>query len=59
VAQASQEIRGLMMIKEKKEVLAGITTTPRGIPLRYHTTDQVHPLSESMRVLGWMNYEEK
>jgi hypothetical protein len=48
-----------LMRKEKQEVLADITITPRGIPIRDHTTAQVHPLSESIRGLGWMSYEEK
>jgi hypothetical protein len=31
----------------------------RDIPIRDHTTSQVHPLSGSIRGLGWMSYEEK
>jgi hypothetical protein len=48
-----------LMRKEEQEVLADITTTPRGIPIREHTASQVHPLSGSTRGLGWMSYEEK
>jgi hypothetical protein len=59
VAQENQEVTGLLMGKEEKEVLADITITPRGIPIRGHTVDKVHPLSGSIRGLGWMSYEEK
>jgi hypothetical protein len=48
-----------MMRKENQEVLEDITITPQGIPIRGNTTTQVHPLSGSIRVMGWMNYEEK
>jgi hypothetical protein len=47
------------MRKEEKEVLVDITITPQGIPIRYHTVAQVHPLSGSTRGLGWMGYEDK
>ena len=40
MAQANQEVIGLLMRKEEKEVLAEITVTPRGIPIRGHTTTQ-------------------
>ena len=59
MAQANLEVIGLMKRKEEQEVLANITTTPRGIPIREHTTTHVHPLSGRKRVLGWMNCEEK
>jgi hypothetical protein len=59
VAQVNQEETGLLMIKEEQEVLADITVTPRGIPIREHTKTQVHPLSGSIRGLGWMSYEGK
>jgi hypothetical protein len=59
VAQANQEVTGLLMRKEEQEVLADITVTPRGIPIRENTTAQVHPLSGSIRGMGWMSYEEK
>jgi hypothetical protein len=52
VVQANREVTSLMTRKEKQEVLAGITTTLRGIPIRDHIAAQVHPLSESMRGLG-------
>ena len=54
-----KEVTGLLMGKEEKEVLADITITPRGIPIRGHTADQVHPLPGSIIFLGWMNCEEK
>jgi hypothetical protein len=47
------------MRKEKQEVLVDITITPQGIPIREQETTQVHPLSEGIRGLGWMSYEEK
>jgi hypothetical protein len=47
------------MRKEKKEVLANITITPQGIPIRENYVAQVHPLIEGIRGLEWMNYEEK
>jgi hypothetical protein len=59
VAQENQEVTGLLMRKEEQEVLADITITPRGIPIRDHTANQVHPLLGSIRGLGWMSYEEK
>jgi hypothetical protein len=59
VAQANQEVTDLLMRKENPEVLADITITHQGIPIREHTTNQVHPLSERIRGLGWMSYEEK
>jgi hypothetical protein len=59
VAKENQEVTGLLMRKEEKEVLAYITVTLRGIPIRGHTTTQIHPFSGSIRDLGWMNYEDK
>jgi hypothetical protein len=59
VAQENQEITGLLMRKEEQEVLANITITPRGIPIRENTTDQVFPLSRSIRGLGWIIYLDK
>ena len=59
MAQENQEVIGLLMRKEEQEVLADIAVTPQGIPIRDHTTYQVHPLSGSIRGLGWMSYEEK
>jgi hypothetical protein len=53
------EVTSLRMRKEEQEVLANITTTLRGIPIREKETTQVHPLSEGIRGLGWMSYEEK
>jgi hypothetical protein len=47
------------MRKEEKEVLEDITITPQGIPITWNTTNKVHPLSGSIRVLGWMSYEVK
>jgi hypothetical protein len=47
------------MRKEEQEVLADITITPRGIPIREYIESQVHPLSGSIRGLGLMSYEEK
>jgi hypothetical protein len=38
VAQANQEVIDLPMRKEEPKLLADITTTPRGIPIREHTT---------------------
>jgi hypothetical protein len=60
VAQANQEVTGLLMRKEDQEVLANITITPQGITMGQHTTTQVHPLLGSIRRgMGWMSYEEK
>jgi hypothetical protein len=59
VAQAIQEVTGLLMRKEEPKVLSYITVTPRGIPIIGHTTNQVHPLSGSIRGPGWMSYEDK
>jgi hypothetical protein len=59
VDQENQEVTGLPMRKEEHEVLADIIVTPRGIPIREHTTNQVHPLLGSIRGLGWMSYEDK
>jgi hypothetical protein len=59
VDQANVEVTGLLMRKEEPKVLEYITTTPRGIPIRYHTNAQVHPLSGRTRGLGWMSYKEK
>jgi hypothetical protein len=59
VAQANQEVIGLLMKKEEPEVLANITATPQVIPIRENTTTQVHPLSRSIRGLGWMSYGDK
>jgi hypothetical protein len=56
---SKSEVTGLMMRKEKQEVLANITITPQGIPIREHTVAQVHPLSGRIKGLGWMSYEEK
>jgi hypothetical protein len=46
-------------MREELEVLAYITITPQGISIRENTIAQVHPLSRSIRGLGWMSYEEK
>ena len=43
--QANQEVTGFLMRNEEQEVLVDITITPRGIPIREHTTTQVHPIS--------------
>jgi hypothetical protein len=59
VAQANQEVTGLLMRKEEQEVLANITNTPRVIPITEHTTSQVHPLLRAIRGLGRMSYEGK
>jgi hypothetical protein len=59
VAQENLEVTSLHMRKEKQEVLADTTIIPQGIPIREHSTAQVHPLSEGIRVLGWMSYKEK
>jgi hypothetical protein len=59
VAQTNQEVASLLMIKEEQEVLADITITPRSIPIKGHTTSQVHPMSGSIRVMGRMSYDEK
>jgi hypothetical protein len=59
VAQENQEVTGLLMRKEEQEVLEDIVITPRGISIREKTTTQFHPLSGSIRGLGWMSYEEK
>jgi hypothetical protein len=48
-----------MMRKEKREVLVGITTTPRGIPIRDQIASQAHPLSKITRGMGWMSYKDK
>jgi hypothetical protein len=53
VAQENQEVT------EEQKVIAGITNTPRGIPIREHTTTQVHSLLGSIIGPGWMSYEEK
>jgi hypothetical protein len=47
------------MRKEEQEVLADITITPRGIPIREKVAAQVYPLSKGIRGLRWMSYEEK
>jgi hypothetical protein len=47
------------MRKEELDVLAYVTITPQGTPIRGNTTTQFHPLLRSIRVLGWMSYEEK
>jgi hypothetical protein len=52
VAQANQEVIDILMRKEEKEVLANTTITPRGIPIKENTTNQVHPLSGSIIGLG-------
>ena len=59
MAQANLEVIGLMMRKEKKEVLADITITPQSILIREKVAAQVHPLSEIIRGLGCMSYGEK
>jgi hypothetical protein len=59
VAQENLEVTSLQMRKENQEVLANITITSRGIPIREQVAAQVHPLSEGIRGLGWMSYEEK
>jgi hypothetical protein len=59
VAQANLEITDLLMRKEKQKVLADITITPQGIPIREQAAAQVHPLSEIIRSMGWMRYREK
>jgi SOS-response transcriptional repressor LexA len=59
VAQVNQEVIGLLMRKEEQEVLEDNIVTPRDISIREHTKNQVHPLSGSIRGLGWMSYEEK
>jgi hypothetical protein len=59
VAQENHEVIGLLMRKEEHKVLADITITPQEIPIREHTTTQVHPLPGSIRGLEWMSYEEK
>jgi hypothetical protein len=53
VAQANEEV------PEEQEVLADITSIPQGIPIREHTTNQVHPLLESIRGMGKMSYKGK
>jgi hypothetical protein len=58
--QANNEVTGLMMRGEEKEVLEDITITPKGIPLGEHTIFQVHPMSGSIRGgLGWIHYRGK
>jgi hypothetical protein len=60
MAQANQEVTGLMIRGEEQEVLVEINITPQGIPLGEHTIVQVHPLSGNIRRgLGWMNCKEK
>jgi hypothetical protein len=59
VAQENQELTGLLIRKKVQEVLAKITITPQGIPIIEHTKVQVHPLSGTIRGLGWMSYVEK
>jgi hypothetical protein len=53
VAQENQEVQ------EEQEVLTNITSTPRGIPIREHTTTQVRPLLGRIRGMGKMSYEGK
>jgi hypothetical protein len=49
-----------LMRKEEQGVVADITITPKGIPIRENTTTQVHLLSGSIiRGLVWMHCEEK
>jgi hypothetical protein len=57
MTQVNQEVTGLMMRGEGKEVLGDITITPQGIPLGEHIVDQVHPLLGNIRGLGWMSYK--
>jgi hypothetical protein len=59
MAQANKEFTCLLMRKEEQGVLADITITTRGISIGEHTFSQTHPLSRSIRGLGWMSYEEK
>jgi hypothetical protein len=47
------------MRKRNHEMLADTTITPQSIPIKEQVATQVHPLSDSVRGLGWMNYEEK
>jgi hypothetical protein len=53
------EVTNLRMRKRNQEMLADTTITPRSIPIKEKVEAQVHPLSNSIRGLGWMNYEEK
>ena len=60
MAQENQEVTGLLMRKEEQEGSADINITPQGIPIGENTTNQVHPLSGSIRRgLGWMSYKDK
>jgi hypothetical protein len=49
MTQANQEVIGLMMRGEGKEVLAYITITPQGITLGERIVAQFHPLSGNIR----------
>jgi hypothetical protein len=47
------------MRKRNQEMLADTTITSRIIPIKEQVEAQVHPFSDNIRGLGWMNYEEK
>jgi hypothetical protein len=47
------------MRKRNQEMLVDTTITPQSIPIKEKVETQVHPLSDNVRGLGWMNYEEK
>jgi hypothetical protein len=60
MAQENQEVIGLMMRGEDKEVLEDINITPQGIPLGENMVSQFHPLLGSIRGgLRRMSYKEK
>jgi hypothetical protein len=49
MAQANQEVIGLLRRKEDQEVLEDIAIAPQGIPLGDNIVAQVLPLSGSIR----------
>jgi hypothetical protein len=46
MAQANQEVIGILMRKEDQGVLVDITITPQGIPIGENIAAQVHPLCQ-------------
>ena len=59
MTQANLEVTNLQMRKRDHEMLVDTTITPERIPRKEQVAAQVHPLSDSIRGLGWMSYEEK
>jgi hypothetical protein len=55
VAPTNQEATGPLSKKEDQRAVADITITPKDIPIGDHIAAQFHPLSKSIRGLGWMD----